>query len=83
VTAIGLFKTEVIRRRGPWRSIEAVETATLERVDCLSHRRLLEPTGDIPPPRQSKLLRRTGDPRRRDERLKKRVSGKSGVFRFS
>ena len=31
----GLYKTEVVRRRGPWRSLEAVEFATLEWVDCL------------------------------------------------
>lgn len=46
---IGLFKTEVIRRRGPWRSIEAVEYAVLQWVDWFNHRRLLEPIGDVPP----------------------------------
>jgi transposase InsO family protein len=48
-TVIGLFKTEVIRRRGPWRSREAVEFATLEWVDWFNHRRLLEPIGYVPP----------------------------------
>jgi transposase InsO family protein len=48
-TVIGLFKTEVIRRRGPWRSLEAVEYATLEWVDWFNHRRLLEPIGNMPP----------------------------------
>jgi len=48
-TVIGLFKTEVIRRRGPWRSLDAVEFATLEWVDWFNHRRLLEPIGDVPP----------------------------------
>jgi transposase InsO family protein len=48
-TVIGLFKTEVIRRRGPWRNLEAVEFATLEWVDWFNHRRLLEPIGNIPP----------------------------------
>jgi putative transposase len=48
-TVIGLFKTEVIRRRGPWRSLEAVEWATLEWVDWFNHRRLLAPIGNIPP----------------------------------
>jgi putative transposase len=48
-TVIGLFKTEVIRRRGPWRSLEAVEFATLEWVDWFNTRRLLEPIGYIPP----------------------------------
>ena len=48
-TVIGLFKTEVIRCCGPWRSLEAVEWATLEWVDWFNHRRLLEPIGNIPP----------------------------------
>ena len=48
-TIIGLFKTEVIRRGGPWRSLEAVEYATLEWVDWFNNRRLLEPIGNIPP----------------------------------
>ncbi len=48
-TVIGLFKTEVIHPRGPWRSREAVEFATLEWVDWFNHRRLLEPIGNIPP----------------------------------
>ena len=48
-TIIGLFKTEVIRRRGPWRNIEAVEFATLKWLDWFNHRRLLEPIADIPP----------------------------------
>ena len=48
-TINGLYKTEVIRRRGPWRSLEAVEFATLEWVDWFNHRRLLEPIGNIPP----------------------------------
>ncbi|WP_310345623.1 IS3 family transposase [Methylobacterium sp. BE186] len=48
-TVIGLFKAEVIHRRGPWRTFEAVEYATLEWVDWFNHRRLLEPIGHIPP----------------------------------
>jgi transposase InsO family protein len=48
-TVIGLFKTEVIHRRGPWRSFEAVEFATLEWVDWFNNRHLLEPNGSIPP----------------------------------
>jgi putative transposase len=48
-TIIGLYKTEVIHRRGPWRHLEAVEYATLEWVDWFNHRRLLEPIGHIPP----------------------------------
>jgi putative transposase len=48
-SVIGLFKTEVIRRKGPWRSLEAVEFATLAWVDWFNTRRLLGPIGDIPP----------------------------------
>jgi hypothetical protein len=48
-TINGLYKAEVIWRRGPWRSSEAVEPATLERVDWFINRRLLEPIGNIPP----------------------------------
>lgn len=48
-TVIGLFKTEVIHRRRPWRAFEAVEFATLEWVDWFNNRRLLEPIGNIPP----------------------------------
>lgn len=48
-TINGLYKAEVIHRRGPWKSFEAVEFATLEWVDWFIHRRLLEPIGNIPP----------------------------------
>ena len=48
-TIIGLYKTELIHRRGPWRHLEAVEYATLEWVDWFNHRRLLEPIGNVPP----------------------------------
>jgi putative transposase len=46
---IGLFKTEVIQRKGPWRHLEAVEFATLNWVDWFNTRRLLEPIGYVPP----------------------------------
>ena len=48
-TIIGLFKAEVIHRRGPWRGLDDVEYATLEWVDWFNCRRLLEPIGNIPP----------------------------------
>ena len=48
-TINGLFKAELIHRRGPWRSFEAVEFATLEWVDWFNNRRLLEPIGNVPP----------------------------------
>ena len=48
-TIIGLFKTEVIHPRGPWRNLEHVEFETLKWVDWFNNRRLLQPIGDIPP----------------------------------
>ena len=48
-TINGLYKTEVIRHQGPWRSIEAVEFATLEWVDWYNNRRLMESIGNVPP----------------------------------
>jgi transposase InsO family protein len=48
-TIIGLYKTEVIRHRGPWRNLEQVEFATLEWVAWFNHERLLSSIGDIPP----------------------------------
>jgi putative transposase len=48
-TVIGLFKTEVIHRQGPWRDVEQVEFATLAWVDWYNGRRLLEPLGHVPP----------------------------------
>ena len=48
-TIIGLYKTELIRRHGPWKGLDDVEYATLEWVDWFNHRRLLEPTGYVPP----------------------------------
>ncbi len=48
-TVNGLFKAEVIDRRGPWRSFEAVEFAALERADRFNNRRLPEPIGHMPP----------------------------------
>jgi putative transposase len=48
-SVIGLFKTELIKPRGPWRTAEQVEIATLEYVDWFNHRRLYEACGDVPP----------------------------------
>ncbi len=48
-SVIGLYKTEVIHRLGPWRSVDHVEFETLDWVDWFNNRRLLEPIGDIPP----------------------------------
>ena len=57
-SVIGLFKTEVIRRRGPWHDLEAVEFATLEWVDWFNNRRLLEPIGYVPPVEFEKMYYR-------------------------
>ena len=48
-SVIGLFKTELIRRRGPWRTVEHVEAATLAWVDWFNRHRLLEVNADLPP----------------------------------
>ncbi len=48
-TVNGLYKTELIKPRGPWRSIDHVEYATAEWVDWFNHRRLYQYCGDIPP----------------------------------
>jgi transposase InsO family protein len=48
-SVIGLYKTEVIRRRGPWRSLEDVELATLEWGSWFNDHRLLGPIGYVPP----------------------------------
>ena len=54
-TINGLYKTEVIRKRGPWKTREDVEYATLEWVDWFNNRRLLEPIGNIPPAEYEEL----------------------------
>ena len=48
-TINGLYKAELIHRRGPWKTREALKLATLEWVSWFNHRRLLEPIGYIPP----------------------------------
>lgn len=57
-TVNGLYKTEVIRHRGPWRSIEEVEFATLEWVDWFNNRRLLDAIGYVPPAEFEKVYYR-------------------------
>jgi transposase InsO family protein len=54
-TINGLYKTEVIRKDGPWRGIDPVEYATLEWVDWFNNRRLLGPIGNIPPAEYEKM----------------------------
>ncbi len=52
---IGLYKTEVIERRGPWRRLEEVEYASLEWGDWFNNRRILEPLGNRPPVEYEKM----------------------------
>jgi putative transposase len=61
-TIIGLYKTELIRRRGPWKGIEDVEFATVEWVDWFNHRRLMEPIGHVPPAEFEEAYHRKEDP---------------------
>lgn len=61
-TVMGLFKTEIIRKRGPWRGIEDVEFATLEWVWWFNHRRLLEPLGYLPPAEYEEAYYRYQEP---------------------
>ena len=63
-TIIGLYKTELIRRRGPWRGLDEVEYATLEWVDWFNHRRLLEPIGHVPPAEFEAAYHQREDPSR-------------------
>jgi transposase InsO family protein len=60
-SVIGLFKTEVIYRRGPWRGLGDVELATLEWVWWFNHRRLLEPLGYLPPIEFEEHFHRTAE----------------------
>ena len=78
-TIIGLYKTELIRQRGPWRTIDDVEYATLKWVDWFNHRRLFQPIGDVPPQnlKWGTIAIRTSQPWRLDSN--KRVSGIPGV----
>jgi transposase InsO family protein len=74
-SVIGLFKTEVIRRRGPWRSLEDVEFATLEWVWWFNYHRLLEPIGHIPPVEHEEAYYR------RQERQREVAALNSGALR--
>lgn len=55
-TINGLYKTELVRNKGPWRGLDDLELATLEWVDWFNHRRLLEPLGHVPPAEFEDLL---------------------------
>jgi transposase InsO family protein len=59
-----LYKTELIRRRGPWKGVDDVEYATREWVDWFNHRRLLEPIGHLPPAEFEATYHQREDPSR-------------------
>ena len=61
-SVIGLYKTELIHKRAPWKDLDQVEYATLEYVDWFNHRRLLEPIGDIPPAEKEANYHREQEP---------------------
>ena len=68
-TIIGLYKTEVIRKRAPWKTLDEVEYATLEWVDWFNHRRLLAPIGNVPPAdsmNRCTMMKLTGHAERHD-----------------
>jgi len=48
-SVIGLYKTELVRRKGPWRNLDDLEFATLEWVDWFNNRRLFGAIGYVPP----------------------------------
>ena len=48
-SVVGVYKTDVVDRRGPWRTVDAVELATLDCGDLFNHPRLRGPLGDLPP----------------------------------
>ena len=76
-TIIGLYKTELIYRRGPWKGFEDVELATLTYIDWFNRRRILQPIGDIPPAeKEDNYYRHNSQPPRPDSH--KRVSGGTG-----
>ena len=54
-SVIGLYKTEVIRKDGPWKGVDDVEFATLDWVSWFNEQRLLGPIGDIPPAEFEKM----------------------------
>jgi hypothetical protein len=80
-TINGFYKAEVIHRRGPCRSFEVVELATLEWVDWFNNRRLLEPIGNIPPAEAERHYYATLDHQPSQRDLNETASGKPGRFK--
>jgi putative transposase len=63
----GLYKTELVRNKGPWRGLDDLELATLEWVDWFNHRRLFEDHGRIPPAEFEAMFYRQTSSRREAE----------------
>jgi hypothetical protein len=82
-TIIGLYKTEVIHPRGPWRHLDAVEYATLKWVDGFNHRRRLEPIGPIPPAELEAAYDRNSASGPSWPDSTKPVSGKAGAIHLA
>lgn len=76
---IGLYKTEVIRRGGPWRNLEEIEFATLEWVDWFNHRRLLGSIGNLPPAEFEALYDANREAPATEADSTNRVSGELGA----
>ena len=64
-TINGLYKAELIHRRGPWKTVEAVEVATLKWVHWFNHRRLMQPLGYVPPAEFESMYYQQQQPLRR------------------
>jgi hypothetical protein len=83
-TINGLYKTEVIHRCGPWRSLEAVGFATLDWVDWFNNRRLLEPIGGIPPVEgETRYYAQLEEPALAAWDSTKNASGKPGAVHYN
>ncbi|GAB9171889.1 hypothetical protein BDS110ZK25_82900 [Bradyrhizobium diazoefficiens] len=81
-TINGLYKAEVIHRRGPWRSFEAVEFATLEWVDWFNNRRLLDPSETSRRPKPSNATTPCWNNQPRRHNLNQMASGKPGAVDY-
>ena len=78
-TINGLYKTELIKPRGPWRTVDDVEIATAEWVDWFNHRRLYEYCGDVPPADLEAAYYAQHQPQPSAEVTQQRVSGHAGA----
>ena len=61
-SVIGLYKAELVERKGPWRGLDDLEYATLEWVDWFNHRRLFSAIGYVPPAEYEANLYRGNPP---------------------